>query len=291
MKVRSYTVLRLATPFKALLQRFALVSLVLTAFALMLLTKLDLVLLERSQTNLRDAVAPILDVASRPIASVREVINNMGDLSALRVENENLAREVAALRHWQTTALNLEAENTALRDLLRMPPDPEVSFITGRVIADQGGAFVRSVLINVGSKAGVTRGQAAQTGDGVIGRVGEVGANSARIILVTDLNSRIPVVVGAERDRAILAGDNTAYPVLHYLGRRAKVEVGERIVTSGQGGLFPPGLPIGIVTAVEDGLVRVLPFMDRDHLEYVTLVDYALPGLLRLDREQGAASD
>ena len=117
----------------------------------------------------------------------------------------------------QTIAQRLDAENRQLRTMLHFVPDPRSSFISARVIGDHTGAFVREVLISAGEKSGLRKGQAAMTGDGLAGRVSEVGARSARVLLLTDINSRVPVVVERTRDRAILAGDNSNRPQLLYL--------------------------------------------------------------------------
>ena len=178
-------------------------------------------------------------------------------------------------------ARQLEAENAALREMLSLAPEAGIGFVTARVIGDQGGAFVRSVLVNSGERHGAARGQAAVTGQGLAGRVAEVGEHTARVLLITDMNSRIPILVGAARDRAVLAGDNTDQPTLLYLEPRIEVQVGDRVVTSGHGGVFPPGLPIGRVAAVTEEEIRVQPFVDWSHLEYLRLIDYELPGILR----------
>ncbi len=151
--------------------------------------------------------------------------------------------------------------------------------MTGRVIG-YGGSFVRALLLNVGSERGVRKGQAAVSGDGLVGRVAEVGERSARVLLITDLNSRIPVVIQETRVRAILAGDNTNRPRLIYLSANSDLAEGQRVVTSGHGGAFPPGVPVGRVVSVGESGVRVAPFADADRLEFVQLMDFGLGGIL-----------
>jgi rod shape-determining protein MreC len=107
-----------------------------------------------------------------------------------------------------------------------------------------------------------------------------VGNRSARVLLVTDINSRIPVLIGEARDRAILAGDNSSQPKLLYLAPGTETVPGDHVVTSGHGGVFPPGLPIGVVTQASETTMRVQPFVDWAHMEYLRLADYELPGTL-----------
>jgi rod shape-determining protein MreC len=280
VKQPSGSVSRLATPIKAWAQRFAFLFLVVGAFALMLIGKADTVLVERVRTVVGDAAAPILEFIARPIDTIGNAVEGIGELTELRAHNAALERDNERLRHWQSVARRLEAENAALRSLSDMVPDPRLRFITARVVGDQGGAFARSVLVNAGSRDGVAKGQVAVTAEGVAGRVAEVGLRSSRVLLLTDINSRVPVLVGSARDRAIMAGDNTGRPRLLYLAAGTEIRPGDRVVTSGHGGVFPPGLPVGIVTQASETALRVQPFVDWAHVEYLRLADYELPSLL-----------
>ncbi len=280
MKKPAGPVSHIAAPVKAWAQRFAFVFLVIAAFVLMLLGKADSVLVERIRTVATDAMAPILEVLARPVDTIGDIIGKAQELADLRTDNVELRRENERLRDWQAVAQQLEAENAALRRLSRLTAEPGIRFVSARVIGDPGGAFVRSVLVNAGAGDGLAKGQAAMTSEGLAGRVAEVGQRSARVLLLTDINSRVPVVVGAARDRSVLAGDNTNQPRLLYLAPSSEVRPGDQVVTSGHGGVFPPGLPVGVVIQTEDSTLRVQPYVDWTHMEYVRLVDYDLPGIL-----------
>lgn len=283
MNKRAGHVLRLATPLRAWAQRFALFLLVGATFGVMMLGKADTVLIERARVAVTDAVAPILDAASRPVSSVNDALENARELVHVREENARLRQQLAELNHWQQDARTLQSENMVLRRLLNLAPEAGRSSLTARVIGDQSGVFRRAVLINAGLGDGVRKGQPALTGDGLAGRVAEVGEHSARILLITDLNSRIPVFVGDARDRAILAGDNSGLAGLQYLAPGVHPPVGARVITSGQGGVFPPGLPVGVVAASGEQGIKVQPHVDWQHLEFLRLIDYELPGLLQSD--------
>jgi rod shape-determining protein MreC len=270
---------RLAT-LRLLAQRFAFLTLVLASFVLMLLGKADTILVERLRLFVDDRLAPVLDVMSRPAAAIASVVNAVHDLAALRAENVRLAEENLRLQHWQTVARELDNENRALKAQINYLPDPEAAFITARVIGDSGGAFVHSMLLNVGSRDGVRKGQAVIAGENLVGRIAEVGDRSSRILLLTDINSHIPVVVEGSRAKAILSGDNGDRPRLNYLSPNSNAAPGNRVVTSGHGGVFPPGLPVGVIASAQDGVMRVEPFVHRHELEYVAVVDYGLPGVL-----------
>jgi rod shape-determining protein MreC len=176
----------------------------------------------------------------------------------------------------------MEAENLTLRAMLNFNPAPRASFVSARVIADNSGAFSNSLVLNAGTREGVRKGSVAITGDGLVGRIAATGNRSARLLLITDLNSHIPVLIGSSGTRAILAGDNSARPRLIRLPPRATVTPGERIVTSGHGGAFPPRLPVGVVASVSESGIRVQPFVERNRLEYVRVVDFGLSGILGL---------
>ena len=195
--------------------------------------------------------------------------------------NKSLRDERDRLLHWQTLARKLEMENRALKGLLNFETGPEARFISSRVVADPGGAFAHSLILNAGEKAGIRKGQAVVTGDGLIGRISGVGYRSSRLLLITDLNSRIPVLIEATRTRAVMAGTNTGRPRLVHLPTGAVAEAGDRIVTSGHGGVFPIGLPIGVVTAVTDSGVEIQPYVHRGRIEYVRVLDYGLEGIIQ----------
>ena len=284
MKEHSRFTHRVSAPIRSLTHRFAFLGLVIAAFALMLIGKADVVMMERFRSQVTDSVAPILDMISRPVATANEVISKVRVLTEIRHENESLRLDKERLLNWQTVARKLEAENKALRAQLNFVPGPVASYVTARVIADTGGAFAHSLLLNIGVRPGVNKGQAVVTGDGLIGRVAGVGDRSTRVLLITDLNSRIPVLIEATRTRAILAGNNTNRPRLIHLPPGATVSPGDRIVTSGHGGAFPVGLPVGLVDAVNDGGISVQPFVPRDRLEYVRVLDYGLKGILDEDK-------
>lgn len=262
------------------LQRFALMILVLLAFAAMLIGKADTVLVENARVLALDFASPALEAIARPVAVANRAIADLKEFATLREENARLREENARLLAWQTAARRLENENTRLRELAQFREGPEASFITARIVGDSVSAYVRGALINVGRGAGVTPGQAVVTGEGLAGRIAEVGDHSARVLFVTDVNSRLPVQVERTRERAILAGDNSPLMRLTLAQTLQGVQRGDRIVTSGHGGSFPVGIPVGEIVQTESGSVKVRPFADFSRLEFVRVVDYGVTGLV-----------
>ncbi|PZO84344.1 MAG: rod shape-determining protein MreC [Micavibrio aeruginosavorus] len=226
------------------------------------------------RSSVSDILSPALIVLSEPFRQIATFTSGVTGLSELRAENAQLRAENLRLREWYQTALMLESENQSLHALLNVKPDPTHRFITARVIADSGNSYVKSAIISAGQDDNVMKGQAVLSGDGLVGRVIESGRTSARILLLTDVNSRVPVILEGSRQKAILTGDNTDLPVLKYLPVDGDVRAGTRIVTSGNGGMFKPGLPVGIITIGKDGQPRVKPYADISRIIHVRVVDF-----------------
>lgn len=279
MRQTTGQITRLGT-LKTLLQRFAFLSLIALTFALMLIGKADTVLVERARVALTDAVVPILRVLSQPANAIAETIANVRELAAIREQNSTLREANERLLQWQAIAQRLEAENRSLKALLALVPEPNANFVSARVVGDTGGTFAQTVLITAGANDGVGKGDVVMTGEGLVGRVVQVGARSARVLLITDINSRIPVVVGEAANRAILVGDNGLRPRLLYVGAKTVVVPGDKVMTSGDAEAFPPGLPVGRVARVQDGVIEVEPYVSRDKLQHVRVVDFGLTGIL-----------
>ena len=197
-------------------------------------------------------------------------------IADLAAENRRLRAENGRLERWYEVALALEAENGTLKDELRWMPDPAPSFVTGRVVADAGGLYARALLVYTGPSDAVRKGQVALDASGLVGRVTEVGTRSARILLITDENSRIPVHLLRGAVHAIMVGTDDALPKLEYMPDGARPVDGEQVVTSSEAGVFPAGLPIGTVRLRPGHDPEVVPAAQLDELTVVRLFDYKL---------------
>ena len=274
------SVIRVTAPMRSLAQRFSFILMLGMAIGLLTLGRTDPEIFDETRMVIIDSTTPVLDVLSRPIAFANSAIAESRALLNLRQVNETLEAENARLKQWQHAARSLLAENKQLRDLLNFSDDPPVHWVAGRVIGNSSGPFIRSLLVNTGTQDGVARGHAAMSSEGLLGRVASIGEKSARILLINDLNSRIPVVIESNRARAVLAGDNSRRPRLTFLSTSAEVTVGSRIVTSGHGGVFPTGLPIGIISEIGSNGIRIEPFASPDRLEFVKLINFGLAGVI-----------
>lgn len=269
-----------AVSLRTVVQRFSLGLLVLAAVGAMLIGKADTVLVERVRAVVSDLVTPLLDAVARPVAAVNDFVAQIEDVTNLRAENARLREENARLLAWQGVARQLDAENVELRGLANFQEGPQARFITARVVGNSGSAFMRSMLLNVGRRAGVAPGQAVITAEGMIGRITDAGEHSARVLLVTDISFRLPVMIERTRERAILAGDNSSRLKLNFMQSVGGIQQGDRIITSGHGGSFPVGLPVGVVTSAGEDGIRIRPVGDLSRLELVRVVDYGVTGLV-----------
>ena len=220
-----------------------------------------------------DIITPALSVISRPFQNAAATIGNISGMASLRAENAQLKTENARLKEWYQTALMLQAENQSLQELLSLKINQTHQYITSRVISDAGNAFVKTILIETGSSEGVKNNQAVLAGEGMIGRIIEVGKNASRILLITDINSRVPILVEGSQQKAIMSGNNTDYPVLKHLPQDSSLIDGARIITSGDGGVFPAGFPIGRLEKTDNGKFVVKPFADTQKVTYVRVVE------------------
>jgi len=272
--------IHLSIPARQALAKLTLPVLIVASFGLMLLGKADALLADRVRIAFADAMAPIYGVLTAPLGSLRAGIANPADLWNMRADNAHLHIENEELRRWQSVALALDAENRRLKAELHWIPDPAPSYVTARVVADAGGVYAKAALLSIGPNHGIKRGEIALDERGLVGRVTEVGARSARVLLITDLNSRIPVVLEGSGARAILVGTNGPSPHLLYWPEGSPPREGEHVVTGAETGTFPANLPVGTVHYTSAHVAEVEPAAQLDRLEIVRIFDYGLSGIM-----------
>lgn len=231
--------------------------------------------LQGSRNLVTDLFAPVLMAVNYPVEKATSYIKAVAGITQLQAENARLRSENTRLREWHQLALTLKEENTALHDLLNVKTDPVHSYVSARVIADSGNTYIKTLLVMAGRQDGVGNKQAVVNGEGLIGRIIETGQSTARILLLTDINSRIPVMIENKGGHAILAGQNNNHPLLLHLPQDLTPEEGATILTSGQGGIFPAGLPVGTIRAGADGALSVVPFADPAKARYVRIINTA----------------
>ncbi|MFP4361177.1 MAG: rod shape-determining protein MreC [Alphaproteobacteria bacterium] len=260
-------------PPRGWFERASFGGLIGLALILLLLGRAQVGVVEQATHAVRDALTPVMTAVARPSAAMHDGFAWIGRQFALAEENARLRAQVERLSQWRAEATRLEVENASLREVLhaqRRRPVPIER--TATVVADSRSPFVHTRLLDTGSRDGVEQGMAAMATGGLAGRVVDVAPHSARLLLLTDFNSRLPVLVLPSRDPAILSGDNGPLPRLDFMPLTPQVQAGDRVVTSGAAGLLPVGLPVGQVVRDEAGALRVRPALDVRDLRHVRLV-------------------
>ncbi|BDW84746.1 MULTISPECIES: rod shape-determining protein MreC [Roseicyclus] len=253
-------------------RRLLVTVLALFLLALVLVWRIDNPRMERLRAAIVDTVVPNMDWALAPVTGLARMLDDFQSYARLYEQNQELRRELQQMRAWREAALQLEQENARLLDLNRVQLNPELTFVTGIVMADAGSPFRRSVLINVGARDGILDGWATMDGLGVVGRISGVGERTSRVLMLTDANSRVPVTIQPSGQQALLMGDNSQAPILEFVESPEDIRAGDRIITSGDDGLFPPGLLVGQVVETTDRRLRARLAADLARLRFLRVM-------------------
>lgn len=262
--------------FRVLAYRTAVALMLFASIALLVASKTNNQFVQTIRASLTDGLVPAVQALAAPMNSIDRAFAWMHDIATLREENQKLREQNTMLMRWQFAATELENENNRLRDLLKFAPTGKESYTSARVAIDSSGPYVKAVVINAGKDQNVDEDLAVVNESGLVGRVVAASDRSSRVLLLTDINSRVPVMTETSRERAIATGDNSDNLQLRYTSQDSKIKVGERIITTSDGGVLPPGLPVGVVTSVKDGNIVVKPYVDWYRLEYVSVVDFSM---------------
>jgi len=246
------------------------------ATVLLVLTRVEhptMVNLQRAARNLSE---PVLERIGRAVEPVRYLRHNAMRFLSVDREFQRLERELASVRQLLDQTSQLARRNKELGDLVNLVRAAPVDAVTVEVIAGAQGLFGKTVLVGAGRGEGIRYGQPVFSGQGLFGRIVSVTDTTARVLVLNDINSRIPVEIGTAQAPALLVGDNTDQPRLIYLSSASATTVGDLVVTSGASGEFPRGLDVGAV--VQDGeVVRVATVGSLVAGHYLTVLKYSLP--------------
>jgi rod shape-determining protein MreC len=245
---------------------------ILCLLGVFLVWRIDSPRVERFRSHVIDQVMPSFTWAMTPVMAITELALNFQSYQSLYEQNQELRRELQQMKSWKEAALQLEQENVRLLDLNKVRLDPDLTRVTGVVLADSGSPFRQSVLLNVGARDGILDGWATMDGLGLVGRISGVGAKSSRVILLTDASSRIPATIEPSGQSVLIVGDNTLAPPIDFIENPELVRPGDRIVSSGDGKVFPPGLLIGQVAKDPGGRLRVRLAADYERLKFLRVL-------------------
>ncbi|WP_298935262.1 rod shape-determining protein MreC [uncultured Ruegeria sp.] len=263
------------------LRRLFLGIVVLCLLGIFVVWRIDSPRVERFRAQVVDTVVPSMEWAMVPVTATVNLVRDFQSYQRLSEQNQELRSELRLMRAWKEAALQLEQENARLLDLNNVRLDPRLTYITGVVMADSGSPFRQSVVLNVGERDGIVDGWATMDGIGLVGRISGVGSDTSRVILMTDASSAIPATIQPSGQTALIAGDNTPAPAVEFLENRELVRPGDRVITSGDGGVFPAGLLIGQISVDPGGRLRVRLSADFERLEFLRVLRYNAAPLIR----------
>ncbi|MBF0187213.1 MAG: rod shape-determining protein MreC [Magnetococcales bacterium] len=254
------------------------VILLMVAVFLMLAVRTGTVTMHSVRGVIIDMVSPIQSLILSPRDAFYGARSWWTGIENLTLENQALRLQLQTLKAERIRTQSLAQENLRLRNLLNMPPKPGFIRLSARVRGESSSAFARSIILDAGTIDGLRRELAVVTPDGLVGRVAHVSQHGALVLTLLDINSRVPVLIQRSRVRGIIAGNNGSSLQMTYVAKGTDVAVEDMIVTSGTGGIFPKGLLVGRVAAIDRGgidlyqKVTVKPAVRFELLEEVSLL-------------------
>ena len=269
--------LKLTTYAKEKAHGIGTTILIVFSILLLLIGKVNQTSLSIFKSYFLNITSGFLTILGKPVNSVSEGFYKINDLVYLYSENQDLKEENKSLSKWKDLALELLAENDELKKLLNSAKETNQKFVSSKVISNSGGSYVKTITINVGSNEGVRLGNAVLNNWGMIGRIVEIGRNSSRVLLTTDINSQIPVYFENSLHRAILVGKNSDLLELKFLKKRVYLQDEERLMTSGEGGILPRGIPVGLYSREfnkNKEKLNILPAKNWDKLSFLNVILY-----------------
>ena len=253
-----------------------LVIVIALAVVLVLLGKAQSGLFDHARTRATDIMAPLLEKARAPVAGFDRWAGSISEIFSVYQQNLKLKEENARLRQWRNVAIVLQGRVARYQALLHAVPDPQLNRVLARVIGRANRPFLQTMILDAGRNQHALPGQAVMDARGMIGRIYLTGQRTSWVILLTDLNSRIPVTIAPGNVQAIMAGDNTALPAVDMLSHTVTLHAGDQVTSSGDGGMLPAGLPIGTVVADGAGW-RVALLADAGASQDVEILNFSKP--------------
>ena len=257
-------------------QKFSILSLIILAIFIFFLDVYGFSAIKTTRSIINDIIFRVSYLVSSPSRILPSASDELASHFYLKEENESLKK---VIENYKSLELNLEFlsnENKNLRKILDTENlnNPK-HIVLAKVLIDRNSPFLKSIIINKGTKSGISKGMPVTQDSYLVGRIVETNYLSSRILLLTDLNSRIPVSLDQDSTQAILFGNSTRDPKLEYLPEGYVPEDGINVYASGKDGIFAPGTPVGITTST--GEVKL--FVDPNQLSFVTV------SLIRLNKE------
>lgn len=258
-----------------ILKGFVMAGLFIIALLLILVHKIDIGVFSGISKGILYISAPIIHTATLPAVGISYAYKKTSEIINVYEENKRLAKENDELFLLKDHIKALKAENILLKKMLHHIDIPEVENRTARVIAETGNAFAKSLILYLGdAHKEIKPGYAVLIPNGMVGRIDIVSGKYARVTLITDINSKIPVVSEKSRDRGILTGTNTNELKLIFTPPLAELQPGDLLVTSGVGGGLPPDIPIARIKETKMDSITATPLFNTSKIEIVKILLY-----------------
>ncbi len=258
-----------------LLKNFMMAGLFIIALLLILVHKIDLGLISGISKGVFYITAPVMHIVTLPAQGMSYSYKKASEIINVYNENERLKKQNEDLFLLKDRMKAIKAENEILKKLLHHFDTPKTQSYTARVIAENGNAFANSLIIYLGDNAPhIKPGYAVVNENGLVGRIDLVSGNYARATLITDINSKIPVISQKSRDRGILVGSNSPHLKLIFTPLMAELHKGDILVTSGIGGGLPPDIPVAKIKKTEIDSITAIPLFIPSELEIVKIIAY-----------------
>jgi rod shape-determining protein MreC len=251
-------------------QKFSLFILVALSILLIFIETIESKPINFFRSFIKDAIYRGSVVTATPGKALGNLNNFFSNHVDLYKNYDLLKKENEKLKNNKNKSEFLELENSQLRLLINEQISSNKNLISARVMLDKQSPYLNSFVINMGNNKGIKNGMAVMNGNNFIGRIVDVNYFSSRVLLISDFNSKIPVLIEPSANHAILGGHGNKKPTLEYLPENHKVQNGDKVYTSGKGGVFPPGMPIGEVK-IRDNIIKVFPFSDLDQITFVSI--------------------
>lgn len=218
------------------------------------------------------AAAPVGGVLSAPVRWIGHLSEGVSGYFFAVSENRKLKEQLAEMQALRDANITLKNTNDRYEALLGIRTEPAIRMATARAVSESRGSFSNARLIDAGTRKGIRVGNPVVNEHGLVGRVVGTTNGVSRVLLLTDVASRTPVLIDRSDARAILVGDGGGNPRLDFLRGQGTIQAGDRVLTSGDGGVFPRGLPVGVVARSIDGTWRVKLFSDAGAIDFVRVL-------------------
>lgn len=227
--------------------------------------------LKEGRLFLSDSFTPVLNFVDSPFQSIRNAFHALTHFNEISDENEKLKLQKQQLLQWRQLALKLEAENISLKEFLRFLPDNKAEFVTAAVVFSNS-TDGRSLVIRIDPSQKIQKGNLVLGKNGVIGKIVEIGDKHARILLINDANSRIPVRVEGKNISALVAGDLKGNLKLLYVPQGVFLSPNDRLLTSSEGQIIPQGYFVGTIGDIQDDQIEVIPSSPLESIDFVIVI-------------------